>query len=278
MLAPLIRILDINYFRQNSKIIVPLIKKRLSTLSIPSIQEKKKASLLWHPAPQTSDSPQNDYIQWAIDHSYDRKDPSLRTVEIINKRLSVIQFAVIQSSTITLANLALDLAAYPDLSSLLSHIRFEVLNELRATGGEWTKQALARMVSLDSVLRESMRMWGFVSRGVMKQVVAKNGVTLPSGHQIPCGSKVGIHQAPVHRDDDIYPDALEFKPFRFCSNSGLAMVDDYSEKSVGNGIPLVSTSSNFMAFSHGRHAWYASNSFCLNLPISTTFSMVYTCQ
>ncbi|KAH8763018.1 putative Ent-kaurene oxidase [Hyaloscypha sp. PMI_1271] len=235
ILAPLIRILDVNYFRQNSKVVVPLIKKRLSS---PSIEEKKK----------------NDYIQWSIDHSYDRKDRSLRTVDIINKRLSVIQFAVIQSSTITLANLALDLASYPELPSMFSHIRFEVLNELQTTGGEWTKEALARMVSLDSVLRESMRMWGFVSRGVMKEVVAKKGVTLPSGHHLPRGTKVGVHASPVHRDDDIYPDALEFKPFRFCLNGGLRMVDDYSEKVGGNGIPLVTTSSNFMAFSHGRHA------------------------
>jgi cytochrome P450 len=141
---------------------------------------------------------------------------------------------------------------------MFSQIRFEVLNELQATGGEWTKEALARMVSLDSVLRESMRMWGFVSRGVMKEVVAKKGVTLPSGHHLPRGTKVGVHASPVHRDDDIYPDALEFKPFRFCSNGGERMVDDYSEKVVGNGIPLVTTSSNFMAFSHGRHAWYIS--------------------
>jgi cytochrome P450 len=207
-------------------------------------------------------SPQNDYIQWSIDHSYSRNDPSLRTVDIINKRLSVIQFAVIQSSTITLANLVLDLAATRDLATHFSHIRSEVLTELNAAGGEWTKEALARMVSLDSILRESMRMWGFVSRGVMKQVVAKNGVTLPSGQHLPYGSKVGVHSSPVHRDEDIYPDAQEFQPFRF-RNMGSPSEqhrrsDDYFEKVPGKGIPLVTTSSNFMAFSHGKHAWYIS--------------------
>jgi cytochrome P450 len=99
-------------------------------------------------------------------------------------------------------------------------------------------------------------MWGFVSRGVMKQVVAKDGVTLPSGQHLPCGTKVGVHGAPVHRDENIYSDAQVFKPFRFCSNGSENMVDDYSEKVVGEGIPLVTTSSNFMAFSHGRNAWY----------------------
>jgi cytochrome P450 len=176
-------------------------------------------------------------------------------VDIINKRLSVIQFAAIQSSTITLANLILDLAAAPDLSIFFPYVRSEVLTELKATGGIWTKDALSRMVSLDSVLRESMRLWGFVSRGVMKEVVAKDGVTIPSGQHLPQGTKVGIHASPVHRDEEIYADALKFKPFRFCSGGLNGMADDYSEKVDGNGIPLVTTSSNFMAFSHGRHAW-----------------------
>jgi cytochrome P450 len=153
----------------------------------------------------------------------------------------------------------LDLAACHDLPTYISHLRSEILSELEHTGGRWTKEALARMVSLDSVLRESMRMWGFVSRGVMKEVVAKDGVTLPSGQHLPCGAKVGIHASPVHRDEDIYSDAREFKPFRF-RNMGSPFeshlpTDDSFEKVDGKGIPLVTTSSNFMAFSHGKHAW-----------------------
>jgi cytochrome P450 len=118
------------------------------------------------------------------------------------------------------------------------------------------------MISLDSVLRESMRMWGFVSRGIMKEVVAKDGVTLPSGQHLPCGAKVGIHASPVHRDEDLYPDALEFKPFRFRNmgspSESHLLTDDSFEKVAGKGIPLVTTSSNFMAFSHGKHAWCVS--------------------
>jgi cytochrome P450 len=205
----------------------------------------------------------NDYIQWSIDHSHANHDSSERTVDIINKRLSIIQFAAIQSSAITLANLALDLASAPLINNHLSLIRNEVLTELQAENGEWTKASLARMVSLDSTLRESMRLWGFVSRGVMKQVVARDGVTLPSGLHLPYGTKVGVHAAPVHRDEDIYPDALQFKPFRFCTSMAEERpLDDYSEKVVGNGknrgTSLVTTSSNFMAFSHGRHSWYVS--------------------
>ncbi len=133
------------------------------------------------------------------------------------------------------------------MTSQLSTIRAEVLSELSEDNGFWTKAALARMVTLDSTLRESMRMWGFVSRGVLKEVVAKNGVKLPSGQHLPKGTKVSVHAYPVHHDEDVYRENWKFDPFRFC---------EMSEDGKWKGLSLVTTSTNFMAFSHGRHAWY----------------------
>jgi hypothetical protein len=153
-----------------------------------------------------------------------------------------------------------DLAASTRCSTYLETMRNEVITELEAEKGAWTKASLARMVSLDSALRESMRLWGFVSRGVLKQVVAKNGVTLPDGMHVPYGVKVGVHAYPVHHDEDVYKGGYEFNALRFCSAGDERPKDDYSEKMAGNGknkgTSLVTTSTNFMAFSHGRHAWY----------------------
>lgn len=191
---------------------------------------------------------QNDYIQWSISHSYRNSNPSERTVDIISKRLNVIQFAAIQSSAITLTNLILDLAACPVLPQYFSILRIEILTELSVTDGVWTKSALARMLSLDSTLRESMRLWGFVSRGLLKKVVAKEGVRLPSGEHLKCGTNVGFHAVPVHRDESIYECAQEFHPLRFVNE----------QDGQKTGPALVTTSSTFMAFSHGRHAWYVS--------------------
>ncbi|CZR56230.1 related to cycloheximide-inducible protein CIP70 (cytochrome P450 family) [Phialocephala subalpina] len=223
--APLINIFDYKRYLACAKYSIPIIKQRLST---PSPDEKVK----------------NDYIQWSISHSYRNNNPSERTVDIISKRLNVIQFAAIQSSAITLTNLILDLAACPLLPQYLSHMRAEILSELNASDGIWTKGALARMLSLDSCLRESMRLWGFVSRGLLKKVVAKEGVRLPSGEHLVCGTNVGFHAFPVHRDEHVYECSQEFRPLRFVSGQG-----DQKQ-----GTALVTTSSTFMAFSHGRHA------------------------
>lgn len=163
-------------------------------------------------------------------------------------------FAAIQSSAITLTNLILDLGASPQITTYLSIIRNEVLAELSAERGIWSKAALARMVTLDSTLRESLRMWGFVSRGVLKEVSKKDGVTLPSGEHLPWGTKVGIHAYPVHHDETYYKDAYTFNPMRFCTQ-GEDLVHGPADFGKNKGVALVTTSSAFMPFSHGRHAW-----------------------
>jgi cytochrome P450 len=179
---------------------------------------------------------------------------------MISKRLGALSFAAIQSSVITSSNLLFDLAASPLTPFYMETIRNEVCTELQAENGKWTKTALARMMTLDSTLRESMRLWGFVSRGVVKMVVAKKGVDLPDGTHLPRGTKVGVHAYPVHHDESIYPHALEFDAFRFCrplneDGSSNSHPEKMSSAGMQRGIPLVTTSANFMAFSHGKHAW-----------------------
>jgi cytochrome P450 len=178
---------------------------------------------------------------------------------MISKRLAALSFAAIQSSVITSANLLFDLAAAPLTDLYLETIRSDVQFQLQAEHGRWTKTALSRMLTLDSTLRESMRMWGFVSRGVLKTVVVKKGVSLPDGTHLPYGTKVGLHAYPVHHDEEIYPNPWEFDAFRFCKAPANKdeLSDIHPESMVGKerGIPLVTTSANFMAFSHGKHAW-----------------------
>ncbi|CZT05742.1 uncharacterized protein RCO7_03910 [Rhynchosporium graminicola] len=237
VIAPVINFFDTRRYRKCAKYIIPLIHRRNSA---PLGNEKKK----------------NDYVQWSIDHSYRKNDPSERTPDVISKRLNVVAFAAIQSSAITLTNLILDLGASPRITEYLSIMRQEVLAELAAEHGVWSKTALARMVTLDSTLRESMRLWGFVSRGVLKEVVQKDGVTLPTGEHLPRGTHVGIHAWPVHHDEQYYKDPFAFDPLRFCTREekGVNDMADSGQFARYKGASLVTTSSIFMAFSHGRHA------------------------
>lgn len=123
-------------------------------------------------------------------------------------------------------------------------MRNEVLQET-SKDPTWSKAVLARMTHVDSALRESLRLNGFIERGIMKMVIAPEGVTLPNGSHVPYGTKVGISGYSLHHDSDNYVDAMAYDAFRFAKGS------------EQNGKPqtLVSTSDKFMGFSHGSHAW-----------------------
>lgn len=128
-------------------------------------------------------------------------------------------------------------------------------------GSPWCKAGLARMRRVDSALRESMRLNGFVARGIMKMVVAPAGCVLPDGSTVPRGVKVGVSQVNVHRDADVYDAPDEFRAFRFVQDEGRDGDDDDDGKRRPKTRPaqppqaLVSTSPTFLAFSHGPNAW-----------------------
>lgn len=157
---------------------------------------------------------------------------------------------------------------------------------LTKSTSSWGKAALARMVHVDSTLRESMRLNGFVARGIMKMVTAPGGVTLPCGSHIPQGTKVGIQAYSVHRDEELFWEPEIYNAFRFVpeaiarrtnhhdSDSGMgerarATGSDNEDSggghdTIGSGArgrgprqpqALVSTSPTFLAFSHGPNAW-----------------------
>ena len=162
---------------------------------------------------------------------------------VIACRFAVLCFAAIQSSVITLTNTLFDVAASPACAASLGCMREEAA-AAAAIPASWSKTALVRLRHIDSALRESLRLNGFIERGIMKMVVAPGGVTLPDGSHLPRGTKVGVSGYSVHHDDDRYPDAARYDAFRFARPT-----DD------GKPCSLVSTSEHFMGFSHGSHAW-----------------------
>lgn len=254
IVAPIVTLFDYRRYLHMAKHIIPIWKRRASA----PIQDDKQKVILFRPIQNRDQSVnfhQSDYVQWCLDLADDQRDPEERSCDMISKRLAALTFAAIQSSVITSCNLLLDLANSDRTPNLFNLICQEVEMELEAENGAWNKNSLSRMVILDSTLRESMRLGGFVSRGVLKTVAAKDGIKLPGPHgaHIPFGTKVGVHAYPVHYDEAIYPRAKEFDPLRFCE---INTAGEEKTKTSGNrGTPLVTTSPAFMGFSHGRHAW-----------------------
>ncbi|KAH0564835.1 hypothetical protein GP486_001771 [Trichoglossum hirsutum] len=243
---------------------INLLPHFLRPYIIPMIQKRKEQIAKNEKFPVSSYKEQNDYIQWALRHAFKHWDPNERTSEMISKRLAVLSFAAIQSSVITMTNTLFDLVSSPFAAGFMSDLRNEVELELGQESGSWTKTCLARMTHIDSALRESMRLCGFVSRGVLKMVVAPEGVTLPDGTHLPPGTKVGVSAYSIHHDESAYSGAYIYDAFRFSRPSKDAakvecVTANKAEKAARDALKgktpaLVTTSDTFMAFSHGRHA------------------------
>ncbi|KAI1385636.1 cytochrome P450 [Hypoxylon trugodes] len=234
VVGPIFTLYDRLLYYRCSRYLKPIIHERLERLRNPSPHDK-------------SASP-NDYIQWAIGHALTK--PTINPLEldprVIACRFSVLAFAAIQSSVITLTNTLFDIASSPECTTSIAYMRKEVAQET-TSGDTWSKASIARMTHVDSALRESLRLNGFIERGIMKMVVALEGVTLPDGSHIPCGTKVGVSGYSIHHDEDIYPDANKYNAFRFARSSP----GDAKKKGPQK---LVSTSETFLGFSHGSHS------------------------
>ncbi|EAQ82992.1 hypothetical protein CHGG_10810 [Chaetomium globosum CBS 148.51] len=132
----------------------------------------------------------------------------------------------------------------------IDELRAEIEGVLAEHNNQWDKRALAKMQKLDSVMRESARLNSFVTIGLSRAVVAPEGIVTPSGVRIPRGVTVNVPSYPVFQDSAIYPDAREFKPFRFAEQRSDESVE-YVKRAAK---AFATTSTDYLAFGHGRNA------------------------
>jgi cytochrome P450 len=107
-----------------------------------------------------------------------------------------------------------------------------------------------------------MRISGFVTRGLQRKVVAKEGLEHKGlGLNLPYGSTVSVDAYGIMHDSNIFPAASTFDAFRFARQRD--QDDSSSSESEGEKtrtllgskqLGCASTSESFLTFGHGRHA------------------------
>ncbi|KAA1468096.1 cytochrome P450 [Dentipellis sp. KUC8613] len=198
----------------------PLIKARRSML------EKYGAD--WDEKP-------NDFLMWLMSEA---KGDETSTASLA-RRILTVNFAAIHTSSMSFSHALYHLAANLEF---VQPLREEVESIVASEG--WTKAALGKMYKVDSFMRESQRYNGIglinLERYVLKPFTFSNGVTVPAGTIICCSSR------PVHLDEEFYPHADKFDPWRF--------VNMRQEEGEITKHQMVSTTNEFLAFGHGRHA------------------------
>ncbi|OBZ73117.1 Ent-kaurene oxidase [Grifola frondosa] len=175
----------------------------------------------------------NDLLQWLMEAAEGEE----RKSEALVLRILTLNFASIHTTSITFTHALYHLAANPEYLELL---REEVDEIVRKEG--WTKASIGKMHRVDSFLKESQRIsvWGAltISRKAMQDF------TFSDGTVIPAGTLVSTASLATHLDESVYADAKKFKPWRFVS----------AHDDEGGSHQLVSTSTEYTPFGHGRHA------------------------
>jgi cytochrome P450 len=214
LLGPIFALPNTIHYRQTRQYTLPLVKERIENM------KKKDAD------PSFEWEEPNDFLMWHIRCAYRENNVQEMDPEMACRRLMPLGFAAIHTTTFTITNCVLDLAASPtyadcvkadpNAANPLESIRQEALETYLSSGKTWSKANLANMLKADSAIRESMRVRNFLSRGLMRKVISKGGLeNKHEGWKLPHGAFVGVAVHSIMHDPEIYSNADDFDPFRF---------------------------------------------------------------
>ena len=162
----------------------------------------------------------------------------------------------------TATNIMLDIISSNPDSSFWEQLREEATGVFK-TEDDWNNPASLQDLPLaDSAIRETLRQSPVLTRILLREVLPKDGVTLPSGHHIPQGSWVATDTIQLHNDDRFYLRPNEFDPFRFTKQHedkiAISGKENLTDKaSVYRKTQSLATASDiYLGFGYGKHAWY----------------------
>lgn len=193
----------------------------------PIVEERRKAKSLDPDFKQP-----NDTLQFIMDNMVDGYD-------IAHNQLAV-SFAAVLTVSITLTHILLNLASRPEL---IKELRAELAEVDAQDNLPWTKQRLQLLRKMDSVLKESQRL--FPVSLVTCTRVCISDFTLPTGQLLPKGTHIGVATVCASVDPVNFEDPLTFDGLRFYK---LRQLEENK-----NGFQYVSTAVNQLDFGLGDH-------------------------
>ena len=211
-------------------------------------------------------TPLNTFLTWYVEEA--RKTTQAREItkpENIASLLMTVNFAAVHSSTLTGTNVLFNIFASNPEHRVIETLRDEIESVLADADGEWSEATLTKMHRLDSVLRETLRLDSLeamnLPRKAMRDVVTEEGLLLERG------TSIGFSSYTIHRDDENYPNAEVFDPFRFSrtidekiktkAHNDLNSNNRSANNSSRDSSSFASMSEAYLSFGHGRHVSYS---------------------
>jgi cytochrome P450 len=113
------------------------------------------------------------------------------------------------------------------------HLQTRLENEIAQLSDELTKEELETAPVLNSVIDETLRLYG-AAPGALPRTVPKQG-TVISGYHIPGGAVVSTQAYTNHRDPSAFTEPLRFDGLRFLNKSTMSALQKASYMPFGGG-------------------------------------------
>ncbi|RYP83580.1 hypothetical protein DL769_001334 [Monosporascus sp. CRB-8-3] len=214
---------------------------------------------------------QVDGLQWIIDECYANGNADQLVPERICHRLLLVNDISMHSTSFTTHNAILDLACLDPSLGCIESMRQEAKQALEMAGGSWSFQAVKELRLIDSAIRESMRLTPFASVGLprtdgdpeytdSRQVVHPDGISMVNSNaRVARGTVLAVPIEPIHYDEEIYPNAYGFEPFRFARPGEMANMlakinGNEQTRHTENARLSATLDDAFLGFGFGKHA------------------------
>lgn len=160
----------------------------------------------------------------ALCHARDDDGQGFSDDDIVNHMVFLLM-AAHDTSTITMTSMAYYLAKHPEWQD-------RCLEESRPLGDRVAYDELDSLVSLDLVMKESLRLVTPVP-GLVRRA---NKDTELLGYRVAKGDYISVHMWGMHHLPEVWPDPERFDPERFAEHRREDKVHRYAYMPFGNGI------------------------------------------
>ncbi|PGH19456.1 hypothetical protein AJ80_03957 [Polytolypa hystricis UAMH7299] len=172
-----------------------------------------------------------------------------------------LAFAAMATTGAAATNIFLDILSASPQINLYELLHLEAASIFKSEADWMSPSSMKEMINTDSAIRESLRKNTLQSRGLLKQVMPKDGIMLPDGAHVPHGMWLGVPAQAMQNDDEFYPNADGYDPLRFARLKADAEAECKDGPSSGKHLDAAHPSDKYLSFSYGRSScpgrWFA---------------------
>ncbi|KAJ5810971.1 hypothetical protein N7447_010487 [Penicillium robsamsonii] len=240
------------YMARFSRHLQPMVRERIQAVQQmeETVGEKGEEDISENPDQKPFSLP-NDFLTWIVQRAVRRGESPAIIEQRVIARVGMANLASIETTTNTMSKCLADITTLGEAQGYRALVTAEAHKVLRDCQNLPVKKDIEKLVHIENALKESLRL-AVVFPGLIRQVTSPTGATLDDGLHLPCGARISVAAYAIHRDDDIWPDAMTYNPARY--ESSQAPADQTTAKTPSSRLPMSRTSETFLSFGLGKRA------------------------